>query len=51
MGDTTTSWVGESGASKSKEANIASSSDMADDVTEAIAASVFARHREIMSSL
>jgi len=53
VGETTTGWgwISESGASKSKEANIASSSDMADDVTEAIAASVFARHREIMSSL
>ena len=46
VGETTAGrgWIGESGASRSNEANMASSSDMADDVTEAMAASVFARH-------
>ena len=49
MGETAR--VGGSTDSKSKEANKLSSSAMADEVTEAAAASAFARHFEITSSL
>jgi len=44
-------WCGGSSDSKLKEAKISSNSDMVDDVTEVIAASIFARHSEMASSL
>jgi len=43
--------AGGSENSKSREANKQSSSAMVDNVTEAVAASAFARHFEIASSL
>ena len=48
---TTGGWVGESWDSKSKDANMSSNSDMMVEVRETVAASTFARHCEIASSL